>query len=89
MKFVLLVIVVLSVALVGSTADALRVAAGQLQSQSAATPSATIALNVATLNNLIEEAVAQNASLVTFPEFALNGVFDFHMYSSAWQPGPN
>ena len=76
MKFVLLVIVVLSVALVGST-DALRVAAGQLQSQSAATPSATIALNVATLNNLIEEAVAQNASLVTFPEFALNGVFDF------------
>jgi predicted amidohydrolase len=74
---ILLVSLVAVALLVIVPTDALRVAAVQMQSESGATPAATMNLNVATIKGLVTEAMSQGASLVTVPEFALNGDFDF------------
>lgn len=60
----------------------IKVAAGQVNSSSSSTPADTVALNVNTILGLMGDAVAQNVSLVAFPEFALMGDFAFDQCSN-------
>lgn len=69
-------LMVASLGLVHS-AQAIRLATAQMSSVSKASPSDTVAANVAIVLSLAESAVNANASFVAFPEFSLVGSFDF------------
>lgn len=67
----------LIIALLACGGLSLRVGAGQVVSVSGSTPAATVQLNVDIIQTLAASAVALNASIVAFPEFALMGNFNF------------
>ena len=57
--------------------EAITVATGQVVSKTGSSPKDTISLNVNTIVSLANQAAAAGAALVTFPEFALQGDFQF------------
>jgi predicted amidohydrolase len=71
-------LIVLTMALLWRPCQAVvKVAAGQVESSTAATPAQTVALNVDTILGLMSLAEFQNVSFIAFPEFALMGTFTF------------